>query len=779
MNIFKFIFSKKFFFIFIFVFILIVSLYKLINGDSLPDFEYTIEYPKNIDLDNQNLLKINTFTFKDKNIKNIPDIDVFLFYENNILYKAKTNFNGLALININKDLFRNFKNKGNFDLNDQKDFQLIVKIGNNEEKLYFNIVKNYKAIITIDKPIYQPGQKVFIKIVTLKQINNLFKPISDDFILEILDPKGNKLEYKKIKTDDFGTLLFEYNLSYLINLGTYKINLKKDNELITTANFEVAKYTLPKFKIELKTNQNYLVINRNYQMELDLSYFFGKKVEADINIDVFSFDAQFYKLYSINGKTDKNGKYVFNLKVPNYLTGIDKNKGILKITITAKDKADQIETKDFIFNVYSNDIISDIVSENNLISKVENNFLCIFYYPESSNINNNFKVIFYKPFKKTFEVKGNTLNFSYKPNESEIYFDYDVIDLNKNLKSNFTKTLYVDNASNDFIFLNLDKVLYKVGDKANLEIILNNSKDVYLELNLKTDSGYITLFTDLIKVNKKANYSFNLNYSGNLFIRAYYINDKGYFIDNIKSIIVENNDNFKIITKTNKSIYKPKDNLELTINTVLNNKQINSKILVDIVDEAVLYLANKTPELLKLYLTLVNELLTPKYEAHNYIDFIIKEQNNLLKYSFLKDYNGNLKQEFNDNMGNVFSISKRYELTLNNAIKTYDKVSNYYYKFKVLPSDLLKTFGNLDYFYDAWKNLFKIELKNNNIRIISAGADKKFDTSDDIIYPDDYYKFHLYDKGIITLEKRNSFVKEGQVFKGPVPTDVPKASFGY
>lgn len=754
-SIFKAIVFKRYLFIFFFVF-LSFFVFSVLKGNSLPDFEYTIEYPKNIDIDNQNLLKISTFIFKDKDIKDIANIDISLFYKDNIIYKTKTNSKGLALININKDLFKNLKSKNDFNINDQKNLELIAKIGNNQERLSFNIIKNYKAIITLDKPIYQPGQKVFIKIITLKQINNIFKPISDNFILEILDPKGNKLEYKKIKTDKWGTLFFEYNLSSLINLGTYKINLKKDNDVISTVNFEVDRYTLPKFKIELKTNQNYLVINRNYQMELDLSYFFGKKVEAYINIDVFSFDAQFYKLYSINGKTDKNGKYIFNLKVPNYLTGIDKDKGLLKLTITAKDKANQIETKDFIFNVYSNDIISDIVPENEIILNVENNFLCVFYYPESAKIDNNFKVIFNKPFKKTFEVKGNTLSFTYKPDKNEIYFDYEIIDLNRNLKSNFTKRLYINDNVDDFIFLNLDKVLYKVGDKANLEIILNNLRDVYLELNLKTDSGYITLFTDTIKVNKKANYSFNLNYSGNLFIRAYYINERGFFVDNIKSIIVEKNDNFKIITKTNKNIYKPKDNLELTINTVLGNKQVDSKVLIDIVDEAVLYLANKTPELLKLYLSLVQELLTPKYEAHNYIDFIINEQNNLLKYAFLKDYNNSLKQEFDNNVFRVFSLSKKYELTLNNAIKTYEKVSNYYYRFKVVPYDLLKTFGNLDYLYDGWKNLFKVELKDNSIKIISAGFDKKFNTSDDLVYPDDYYKFYKYNKRII-FEK--SFVR--------------------
>ncbi|MGC8734351.1 MAG: alpha-2-macroglobulin family protein [bacterium] len=740
---FNFIKIKKYFFIFsvIFLFYLIYNI-KLISfsaNNYLKDFEYNIEYSKNIDLDNKNFIQIKTFLLKEKKYYNLSNIEISLFYDNELIYKTKTLNNGLALINLNKELFNKLNKK--IDLNKLKFLELNLKIGDYKEKLYFNIVKNYKALIVLDKPLYQPGQEVFIKIITLKQKDNIFKPINDYFILEIIDPKGNKLEYKQVKTDEFGTLFFKYNLSSLINLGTYKVNLKKDNEIIATTNFEVDKYNLPKFKIELNTDSNYFVINRDYKIKLNLNYFFGKPVEADLNIDVYSFDAEFYKIYSINSKTNKNGEYIFNLKVPNYLTGIDKNKGLIKITVTAKDKADQVETKDFIFNVYSKDIISDIVSENQLVKGIENKFLCVFYYPESTNFDNNFKVIFYKPFKKVFETKGNSLSFYFKSNDDYINFDYDVVDLNKNIKVNFKKTLYQDQNNDNFLFLDLEKVLYKVGDKVNFSIFLNSKEDVYIQVYLKTDSGFVSLLSDTVNVDKKANYSFVLNTVGNLFIRAYYIDSKGYFVDDIKSIISNPNDNFKILAKTDKNIYKPKDNLILKINTYLNNNEVDSKVLIDIVDESVLYLANKTPELLKLYLTLVKELLTPKYEVHNYIDFIINQQNNLLKYSLLKDYNNILKNEINSNLQEVNSIQRKDEITFNNAQKLYEKIYNYYYKFKAIPDSLIKLFGNVDYIYDGWNNIFKIELNDNVIEIRSAGIDKVFNTSDDIVYPDDFVKF--------------------------------------
>jgi uncharacterized protein YfaS (alpha-2-macroglobulin family) len=317
----------------IFIFFLFFIVFIGLGGSkNMNNFEYTLNYPVNIDLDNNNYIKINTFTLKDDKVNSVNNVDVKFIYNNREIFKTKTN-NGYALFNLNKE---------NLKLNEKelKDnyLELICKIGDNEEKLSFNVVKDYKVLIITDKPIYQPGQKIFIKLIALKSIQNKYKPIKDNFILEITDPKGNKLEYKSIQTDTYGTFFYEYNLSNLINLGVYKIKLIKDGKVLNTINFEVQKYTLPKFKIELKNAPNYLVINKGYDLSLELSYFFGKKVnDAKVDIDVYSFDAEFYKINSYSGKTDKNGTFKFKLKLPDYLTGVDKNKGLIKITIKAED----------------------------------------------------------------------------------------------------------------------------------------------------------------------------------------------------------------------------------------------------------------------------------------------------------------------------------------------------------------------------------------------------------------------------------------------------------
>ena len=730
---------KIFFFFFFFFLVVFIVLGGSKNMDN-NDFEYTLNYPINIDLDNNNYIKINTFILKGDKVNPINNVDIKFIHNNKEIFKTKTN-NGYALFNLNKE-------KLNLTEKQLKDnhLELICKIGANVEKLSFNLVKDYKVLIITDKPIYQPGQKIFIKLIALKSIQNKYKPIKDDFILEITDPKGNKLEYKSIQTDYYGTFFYEYNLSNLINLGVYKIKLIKDGKILNTINFEVQKYTLPKFKIELKDAPNYLVINKEYDLGLELSYFFGKKVNgAKVDIDVYSFDAEFYKISSYSGKTDKNGTFKFKLKLPDYLTGVDKNKGLIKIAIKAEDSANQIETKDFIFNVYSKEVLSDIVPINPIVKNKENKFLLICYKPEGEESKDSkYKVVFYKPFNKTFILNKNTFKFDYLVN-NHIVFEYDVIDLNNNFKETFSYYFYPNENINDYIFLDLDEVLYKVGDKVNLEVITNDRKQVYIETYLKTSSGFISLSSDTIEVNKKTNYSFTLKDKGNIIIRAYFIDSKGNIVDNIKSIIVNESDsNYLILPNFDKEVYKPKDKMKLKIKTVLNGKEVDSKVLVDIVDEAVLYLANKTPELLKLYLSLVDELLTPKYEAHNYKDLIIKKQNDILSYALLKDYNNLISENFGSENKLINSIESKYEKTLKNAGIIYQKAYNYYTQYKDIPNILDLDKGNA---YDGWNRLFKLVLRGGIIKVISSGPDGKFDTKDDIIYPDDivypgryYYK---------------------------------------
>ena len=92
---------KIFFFFSFFIVFIGLGLFKdmKVESKNMNNFEYTLNYPVNIDLDNNNYIKINTFVLKDDKVNSVNNVDVKFIYNNREVFKTKTN-NGYALFKI-------------------------------------------------------------------------------------------------------------------------------------------------------------------------------------------------------------------------------------------------------------------------------------------------------------------------------------------------------------------------------------------------------------------------------------------------------------------------------------------------------------------------------------------------------------------------------------------------------------------------------------------------------------------------------------------------------
>ncbi|CAG0894451.1 unnamed protein product [Cyprideis torosa] len=127
----------------------------------------------------------------------------------------------------------------------------------------------YMTIIQTDKNIYQPGQMVRFRVMTVDQD---LKPLMEEIPRIILqDP--NKIHMQNWRSipvsENTGMAQFEYQLLDETPLGTWKITVMRDPETsqdeskvdkaldtlppyVSTKAFEVEEYVLPKFSVEIK-----------------------------------------------------------------------------------------------------------------------------------------------------------------------------------------------------------------------------------------------------------------------------------------------------------------------------------------------------------------------------------------------------------------------------------------------------------------------------------------------------------------------------------------------
>ena len=102
------------------------------------------------------------------------------------------------------------------------------------------VVSALRTLLTTDKPLYQPGQTIHIRALSLIQPS--MKPLIDEEVtFEVEDSKGNKVFKQKTRTDKFGISHTDFTLADELNKGA----LRAKNKAVSTLRFATAVQNKP------------------------------------------------------------------------------------------------------------------------------------------------------------------------------------------------------------------------------------------------------------------------------------------------------------------------------------------------------------------------------------------------------------------------------------------------------------------------------------------------------------------------------------------------------
>jgi len=151
----------------------------------------------------------------------------------------------------------------------------------------------------------------------------------------------------------------------------------------------VEKYVLPKFKVAVefgdKTKHGYRP-GDHVTGTVRANYFFGKPVnDAEITVKGTGIDVEKFDAGSVRGKTDRDGVYHFDLKLPEYFVGKPLAGGAARVLIEAsvKDSAGHSETKGEPVTVSPSPLIVTAIPEGGtLIPNLENQIFVLTSYAD-------------------------------------------------------------------------------------------------------------------------------------------------------------------------------------------------------------------------------------------------------------------------------------------------------------------------------------------------------------------------------------------------------------
>jgi hypothetical protein len=623
-------------------------------------------------------------------------------------------------------------------------------------------------LLTTEKPIYQPGQAIHARALALDRSNHEASA-NRDLVFWVEDPRGNKVFKKATRTDEFGIAAAEFRLAEEVNLGTYHLHAQMDDAATGSTNraemaLNVERYVLPKFKVafdfagtESKPRHGYRP-GDHVKGIVRTNYFFGKPVDgAEVTVkgtgmDVAQFDAE-----SVNGKTDNDGAYRFDLRLPTHFAGRPLNRGAAQVLIeaTVKDSAGHAETRGEPVTVSESPLIVTAVPEGGtLIPNLENQVFLVSSYADGKPAEAN--LIVHTPGNSDQRLTtdaGGVGVIRLQAGAEVKQLQIEGSDKEGNQVS--TKVPLESRQGSEQILLRAQQAVYRAGDRIVLQVLATKKQgSVYVDV---VKEGQTVLTRDLDLTNGQAELALAAtpDLAGTLDLNAYLFGQDARPISDHRLVFVQPADELKIEAAADAAVYKPGDDARIRFRvTNSRGEGVRAALGAQVVDEAVFALAEKQPGFAKVFFYLEQEAMKPRYEIHSIGMPEVVSQAQPMKaqpanlaaralFAATEMVNSN---RFDTEVGRAVPATKypeyygryyqRYLIEVRQLASTLSR------EYAEKPEDLTKvmarvTASGAPEVRDAWGGTLRVEHAEwdpeRQYRIISAGVDRRFGTPDDLI----------------------------------------------
>ena len=389
----------------------------------------------------------------------------------------------------------------------------------------------------------------------------------------------------------------------------------------------VERYVLPKFKVAVEFTEKDDKPKRDYRPgdhvtgTVRANYFFGKPVDhAEITVKASSMDVAIFEAASTTGKTDSDGAYRFDLKLPAYFAGRPLSQGAARALVEAsvKDSAAHTETRGEPITISQSSLLITAVPEGGvLIPHLDNQVFILSSYPDGTPANTTLTV--HLPGNNVQQVStdpGGVAIIHFNTGSSVESLQVEADDHHGNRASSAVPLQ--TRVGTDQILLRSNRAIIKAGDRIQLKILsTRTSGSAYVDI---VKNGQTILTRDLDIQNGQADLTLNATpeMAGTLNINAYLFGRDAQPVADHRLIFVQPADELKIETTTDSTVYKPGSEARIHFHVTNGHGEgVSAALGLQVVDEAVPALAEKRPGFAKVFFYLEEEVMKPRYEIHS------------------------------------------------------------------------------------------------------------------------------------------------------------------
>ncbi len=478
--------------------------------------------------------------------------------------------------------------------------------------------RNFRVLVTADKPLYQPGQTIHVRALALA-VSDLAPAAGREAVIEVLDPKGNKVFRKRGACSAYGIFSADFELADQVNLGDYTIAATV-GEAGSERSVAVKRYALPKFRVDLTADMGFYQPGQTLKGDLSARYTFGEPVAGGrVKVTASEFVEKFRPFARAEGRADAEGRFSFALPLKDHFTGTDLRKGDAQVWLeaTVADDAGHIQSKTIPLTVTANPIRIEVLPESGtLVQGVENTVYILTAYPDGRPAKTSLTIGRDRTAIETSELGIATVRLT--PRKQGLQLTVHAAD-ERGLRATVTRRLDIDGAE-ETLLLRTDRAVYKAGETARVSVLSSRPADrVFLDV---VKDGRTELMTALDVAGGRGELALDLpaDLFGTLELRAYRILPDGNMTGDSRIVQVRRADDLRIAAQLDKKSYQPAEKalLDLLVTRGRDGDPVQSALSLAAVDEAVFALSEARPGLERVYFALQEEILKPRYELCNH-----------------------------------------------------------------------------------------------------------------------------------------------------------------
>ncbi len=478
-----------------------------------------------------------------------------------------------------------------------------------------------KVLLTTDKPIYQPGQKIYIRALSLAPRVNT--PLANEAVtFEVLDGKGNKIMKRAGTSDAYGIASTTFQLGNVLNQGTFKVKVTAGSAS-SEKTVDVKPYALPKFKTDIQTDSPWYLPGQMLTGAVDAGYFFGKPVAGgDVQIVASTLDVGQTVFQTLQGKTDANGRFAFQLKLPSSLAGlpIDHGNALVSLDVTVTDTATQVVEKTTLVTVAQHAVDMALVPESTaIVPGVENN-LELFVTDPLGAPSGNAAVQLTMPGGANLAATTDEYGYAAFAWTPDAAANGGTVDINARVIPQGGSPVaesfsFGVQQGMEHLVVRTDKAVYNAGDTVHVDIIsTSDAPRVYVDW---LNDGQVVDMRTLEAQSGAATFSMDVDQTllGSNRIEAYIVQPDGNIVRTGRTVFARKGGSLGVELTTDKPTYSPGEPAKLTFS--VKDEQGNPTVAalgVQIVDQAVFALVDAQPGLLRSYFELEDAFAQPQYE---------------------------------------------------------------------------------------------------------------------------------------------------------------------